>query len=169
MTPQDFAAHNKEFPMPLTLEQLSGLLRQQGLRHHLDEENRLVRIVFATRRYRNLRGEHLAIVELGVSRDGGACQVAISRAFRPTGGCGPACLALCTELSDSAFVSVRHDAELAILGLTAAIPVEDGAVTAEQLFALVDQLIEAAESGQQIMDGIPTRHAVQTQAGRPAA
>lgn len=145
--------------MAVTLTQLAGLCRGGGLRHHLDAEEGVIRVVFVTRDYRNARQERLAIVQIESLEHGTRCRVCIERAFATGRDVAATCLAICAAASDVPFVRLEHDATSDSLRLVAELAVEDAAVTTRQLFALVDSVVEAAERGQRAQAAATYRRA----------
>jgi len=134
-------------------EQLLSLTR---MRHHLDREQSLIRVVFVTRHYRNLRGEKLAIAQIATPDDGRRCRVTIERAFTPGPNAAVICLALCKAAADTPLVGVEFDADCENLRLVVETVVGDGGVTDHQLLSMIDSLVEAAEVWQTIVDAIDT-------------
>lgn len=130
------------------LEDFAAALGAAGVRHHVDAGEDMIRLVFVTQRYRNPRGERLAIVQVSLAEGGVRCRAAIERAFVPAGDAAATCLVLCRVAAEHPIVSVHADAGSGDLALVAEMPVEDGAVTTEQLLALVDAVVAAAEAGQ---------------------
>lgn len=137
--------------MPVALENLSKLLISGGVRHHLDADEHAIRVAFVTQRYRNARAEQLAILRIEATDGGCLCRVTLERAF--TGGPRVAarCLALCEAVGSVPLARIERDATGDGFRLVAELPVEDGAVTPRQLFALLDAVVAAAEAGQAVM------------------
>jgi hypothetical protein len=133
--------------MAVTVGEFAKLCAAGGLRHHHDAQEGVVRVVLVTKCYVNPRGERLAIVRIEAADAGARCRVVLERAF--AGGQRPAatCLAVCQATSDVPFVRIEHDQASRCLRLVAGLPIEDGQVTARQLFALVDGIVAAAEAG----------------------
>jgi len=132
--------------MPISLADLSGLLSKAGLRHHVDAEEGVIRVVLVTCRYQNPRGEHLAIVTVRLADEGGSCRAAVERAFPVAADAAAACLAACGVTATIPLVAVEHDCLTGCLHLVAEMPVEDGEITPAQIGTLVDRLIEGAEA-----------------------
>jgi hypothetical protein len=132
--------------MPISLADLSGLVSEVKLRHHVDAEEGVIRVVLVTRGYENPRGEHLAIVSVRPADEGRSCRAAIERAFPLADDAAAACLAACGVAAMIPLVAVEHDCVAGCLRLVAEMPVEDGEVTSAQVGALVDRLIEGAEA-----------------------
>jgi hypothetical protein len=145
--------------MPISVEMLSHLLSSSGLRHHVDAEDRTIRMVFVTRRYLNARSERLAILRVEAADGGSLCRVVLERAFAGGLCIATTCLAACEAVADVSLVRVEPDAAGHSLRLVAELAVEDGNVTQRQLFALLDAVVEGAEAG----------HAAVTASGRDAA
>jgi hypothetical protein len=137
--------------MAVTIGELGELCAAGGLRHHLDAEEGTIRVVFVTRDYVNARGERLAILRIEVVEGGTQCRVVLERAFATGRRAAATCLAICEATGDVPLVKIEHDRASRSLRLAAAMPVEDGAVTARQVCALVDGLVEAAEAGQRAL------------------
>lgn len=131
--------------MPLTLEQCARLLSEARVRHHVDAEEAVVRLVFVTRQYQNLRGERLAIAQIALPDAGRRCRVTLERAFAVGSDLAADCLALCRAAAATPLVGVECDPECENLRLVVEAAVEDGKLTRRQLLSMVDALIEAAE------------------------
>lgn len=141
--------------MPTTIATCARLLENLGLRHHVDPDQDVIWLVFVTREYKNLRGEHLAVVGLETPDAGRRVRACISRAFAP--GTDPAgtCLALCRHAADVPLVSVEFDADQADLRLVVEAPVEDGSLLASQVAAMIDRIVEAAEAWAPLVVALP--------------
>ncbi len=137
--------------MAFSLDCCADVLSKERVRHHVDVEQQLIRLVFVTRRYRNLRGEKLAIAQIAVPDEGRRCRVTIERAFSPGADAAATCLALCRAASDTPLVGVEFDADFENLRMVIETVVEDGGVTRLQLLSMVDSLVEAAESWQSVV------------------
>ena len=131
--------------MATSLVQCVEILSAEGMRHHLDEEQAVIRVAFVTRGYENLRGERLAIVRIETPDDGSRCRVAIERAFDVDGDPATACLRFARFAADTPLVGFEFDADREDLRIVAEMPVEDGELTPLQLVSLVDRIVEAAE------------------------
>lgn len=142
--------------MAANLSCCAQLLSQTRVRHHLDVEQSLIRMVFVTQHYRNLRGEKLAIAQIATLDDGRRCRVTIERAFAPGPNAAATCLALCKAAANTPLVGVEFDADCENLRLVVETVVEDGGLTGRQLLSMVDSLVEAAEAWQAIVDAIDT-------------
>jgi hypothetical protein len=134
--------------MAWSLKCCAEMLSKERVRHHVDVELNVIRIVFVTRHYRNLRGEKLAIAQIAAPDDGRRCRVTIERAFAPGPDAATTCLALCRAASDTPLIGVEFDAECENLRLVAETVVEDGVLTRRQLLSMVDSVVEAAEAWQ---------------------
>lgn len=132
--------------MPISLSTCARLLTTHGIRHHLDAEQAVIRLVFVTRHYENQRGEKLAIVRLDTPDGGGRLRVSIARAFADGGDPAATCLALCRLAADTPLVSVEYDAGDEGVRLVAETVVEDAKLTKRQVFSAIDRLVEAAEA-----------------------
>jgi hypothetical protein len=138
--------HSKECAMAVSLEQLSALLANLGLRHHLDHEEAMLHVLLATRSYVNARGERLAVVRITAADEGRLCRATIERAVPPGHDLAATCLAACGAVADVPLAGIEHDRVTNSLRLVAEIPVEDGTLTPAQLGALVDSLAAGAEA-----------------------
>jgi len=134
--------------MAVTIEMLSHLLAAGGVRHHLDQDDQAIRVVFVTRQYLSPRSERLAILRVEAAEGGSLCRVVLERAFVGGPRAAARCLAICEALGRVPLAWVEHDSERRSLRLLAELPVEDGDLTPRQLFALLDAVIEGAEAGQ---------------------
>lgn len=131
--------------MPVSLQWCSEALAREGVRHHVDEMENVVWIVFTTRIYRNLRDEQFAIVRLEAPDDGMRCRVSIERAFACDEDAAGICQMACRLASATPLVNVEFDADFANLRLVAEAAVEDGNLTHLQLMSMIDRVVEAAE------------------------
>ena len=131
--------------MPISLSQCSQLLALDGVRHHVDVGEGVIRAVFVTRQYKNLRGEKLVIMHIETPDEGHRCRVSIPRAFAADGDVAATCLSLCRLAADTPLVAVEYDADFEDLRLVVEVPVEDGTLTGLQLLSMVDRCVEAAE------------------------
>lgn len=134
--------------MAVTIGQLAKLCARGGLPHHLDDEQGLIRVVIATRDYVNARSERIAIIRLETADDGTRCRAVLERAFATTRRPAATCLAVCEAIGAVPFVRIEHDAASGSLRLVAEMPVEDARVSLRQIGALLDSVIEAAETAQ---------------------
>ena len=133
---------------PFRLSQCAEILSKERVRHHVDVEHNVIRVVFVTRHYRNLRGEKLAIAQIAAPDDGRRCRVTIERAFAAGPDAAATCLALCQAASDTPLVGIEFDADCENLRLVAETVVEDGGLTRRQLLSMVGSVVEAAEAWQ---------------------
>jgi len=133
---------------PSLLSHCTEILSKERVRHHVDVEHNVIRMVFVTRRYRNLRGESLAIAQIAAPDDGRRCRVTIERAFAPGPNAAATCLALCRAAFDMPLVGIEFDADCENLRLVAETVVEDGGLTRRQLLSMVGSVVEAAEAWQ---------------------
>ena len=131
--------------MAVTLRRCAEHLAAAGVRHHLDAEEQVIRIVRVTREYRSLRDERLAILQIAAPDDGRRCRVTIERAFAVGQDAGRTCLDLCQAAAATPVAGVEFDAEFDNLRLVAEAVVEDGDLTRRQLVSMIDALVEAAE------------------------
>jgi hypothetical protein len=130
------------------LSQCTEILAKERVRHHVDVEGNVIRVVFVTRHYRNIRGEKLAIAQIAAPDDGRRCRVTIERAFAAGPDAAATCLALCQAASDTPLVGIEFDADCENLRLVAETVVEDGGLTRRQLLSMVGSVVEAAEAWQ---------------------
>ena len=148
--------------MPVGLNECSHMLSAEAVRHHVDDEERAIRIAFVTRTYRNLRGEKLAIVRLETPDDGHRIRVSIDRAFGCSGDPAGTCMLVSCLAADTPLVHAEYDADFENLRMVVETVVEDGAITRLQLMSMIDRLVEAAEAWQVSIENLPS-------AGRAAA
>lgn len=134
--------------MPATIDMLSQLLSSAGLRHHVDAEDGMIRVVFVTRHYLSARSERLAILRVEVADGGCLCRVVLERAFATGSDHAGTCLTVCEALGDVPLVRAEPDPQGRSLRLVAELAVEDATPTPRQLFALLDAVVEGAEAGQ---------------------
>ena len=132
--------------MSTTLSACARLLTEARVRHHVDVHDAAIRLVFLTRHYENPRGEKLAVVGIETPDDGHRLRVSIVRAFAANGNQAAACLALCRLAAETPLVGVEYDADGDGIRLVAETPIEDGRVTKRQLLAIIDAVVEAAET-----------------------
>jgi hypothetical protein len=130
--------------MPIDLTTCATMLARDGVRHHVDVTEGVIRTVFVTRHYRNPRGERLAIVHIDTPDDGHRCRAALSRAFPADADPAGTCLALCHLAADTPAVGVEFDAEEGVRLVVETI-VEDGRLTPLQLVSMIDRVVAAAE------------------------
>jgi hypothetical protein len=133
---------------PSLLSQCTDILAKERVRHHVDVKGNVIRVVFVTRHYRNMRGEKLAIAQIAAPDDGRRCRVTIERAFAAGPDAAATCLALCQAASDTPLVGIEFDADCENLRLVAETVVEDGGLTRRQLLSMVGSVVEAAEAWQ---------------------
>jgi len=133
---------------PFRLSSCAEILSTERVRHHVDVEHNVIRVVFVTRHYRNLRGEKLAIAQIAAPDDGRRCRITIERAFAPGPDAAATCLALCQAACDTPLVGIEFDADCENLRLVAETVVEDGGLTRRQLLSMVNSVVEAAEACQ---------------------
>ena len=133
---------------PSLLSQCTDILAKERVRHHVDVKGNVIRVVFVTRHYRNIRGEKLAIAQIAAPNDGRRCRVTIERAFAPGPDAAATCLALCKAACDTPLVGIEFDSDCENLRLVAETLVENGGLTRRQLLSMVDSVVEAAEDWQ---------------------
>lgn len=131
--------------MALSLDACAELLSRSRVRHHLDAEQALIRLVFVTRKYRNLRGEKLLIAQVATPDDGRRCRVTVERAFAAGDDAAATCLALCRAAADTPLVGIEFDADHENLRMVVEAVVEDGGLTRRQLLSMIDSVVDAAE------------------------
>lgn len=148
--------------MPVSLKGCSRLLNLESVRHHVDDDEEAIRIVFVTRSYRNLRGEKLAIVRLETPDDGHRCRASIERAFASGDDIAAKCTRMIRLAADTPLVHAEYDADFENLRMVVETVVEDGSLTQLQLMSMIDRLVEAAEVWHASMSSLGT-------AGRSAA
>jgi len=135
--------------MAINLSRCSRMLADDGVRHHVDHEQSVIRAAFVTRHYLNPRGEKLAIVQIDTPDDGHRCRVALPRAFTPGDDPAATCLQLCRLAADTPLVKIECAGSEGTgdeLRLVIETVVEDGKLTRLQLLSMVDRLVEAAEA-----------------------
>ena len=133
---------------PFRLSHCAEILSKERVRHHVDVEHNVIRVVFVTRHYRNLRGEKLAIAQIAAPDDGRRCRVTIERAFAAGPDAAATCLALCRAAADTPLVGIEFDADCENLRMVAETAVEDGGLTRRQLLSMVNSVVDAAEAWQ---------------------
>jgi hypothetical protein len=132
--------------MPTSIADCAHLLVEQGLRHHVDYEEAVIRLVFVTRQYRNLRDEKLIVMTIEAPDDGHRVRASITRAFAVGADPAAVCLAACRQAADTPLVAVEFDADFDDLRLVVETPVEDASLSQLQLVSMIDRLVEAAEA-----------------------
>ena len=137
--------------MPTSIADCAHLLAEQGLRHHVDCEEAVIRLVFVTRQYRNLRGEKLIVMSIEAPDDGHRVRASITRAFAVGADPAAVCLVACRLAADTPLVAVEFDADFSDLRLVVETAVEDGSLSQIQLVSMIDRLVEAAEAWAPIM------------------
>lgn len=137
--------------MPTSIAECARLLSQQGLRHHVDADEAVIRLVFVTRQYRNRRDEKLAVLSLTTPDEGGRVRICLARAFEPGRDPAALCLAACRLAADAPLVSVEFDTDGEDLRLVVEAAVEDGALTPLQVMSMIDRLVEAAETWSSVL------------------
>lgn len=132
--------------MPTSVSACARMLSAAGIRHHVDVEQDVIRVIFVTRGYRNRRGERLAVVQIDTPGDGEFCRVVIPRAFPVAADPAAASLRCARLAAETPLVGFGYDSDHDDLRLVAEMPVEDGVMTPRQLLSLLDWIVEAAES-----------------------
>lgn len=141
--------------MPTSIADCAQLLSQQGLRHHADRDEAVIRLVFVTRQYRNLRGEKLVVMGIEAPDEGHRVRLCISRAFASTHDPAAVCLAACRLAADTPLVAVEFDPDTDDLRMVVEAAVEDGSLAPLQLMSMIDRLVEAAEVWSTVLAGAP--------------
>lgn len=131
--------------MAFSLDCCAEILSKERVRHHVDVDEDVIRVVFVTRHYRNLRGERLAIAQISMPDDGRRCRVTLERAFAPGSDAAATCLALCRAAAATPLVGVEFDAECDNVRMVVETVVEDAGLTRLQLLWMIDSIIDAAE------------------------
>lgn len=131
--------------MAISLRRCVEHLVASGVRHHLDAQEQVIRVVRVTREYRSLRDERLAILQITTPDDGRRCRVTIERAFAVGPDVARTCLDLCRAAAATPVVGAEFDAEYENLRIIAETVVEDGDLTRRQLVSMVDAVAETAE------------------------
>ena len=142
--------------MPIRLSECADFLAKEGVRHHVDHEQGVVRIVFVTRNYRNLRDEKLLVMSLETPDEGHRCRVSIPRAFAADGDVAATCLQLCRLAAETPLVAAEFDADFEDLRMVVETVVEDGRLTSLQILSMVDRLVEAAEAWSVALARLPS-------------
>lgn len=132
--------------MAVCLTRCSEMLSEESVRHHIDDEEGVIRVAFVTRSYCNLRGEKLAIVRLETPDDGRRCRASIERAFPCNGDIAKTCMVMTCLAADTPLVHAEFDADFENLRMVVETVVEDGELTTLQVMSMIDRLVEAAES-----------------------
>ncbi len=138
--------------MPITMKDCADILDQTELRYHHDRAEQVIRLVFVTSRYRNRRGEHLAVVTVATPDGGGRLRASIERAVDVGDDPATACLAACQFAAAMPLVGVEYDAAFDNLRLVVEAEVADGLLTPLQLRMIIDRLVDATEIWQASTD-----------------
>lgn len=131
--------------MAVRIERVSALLERRGVRHHFDAEQGVVRLIFVTDTYRNLRKERLVVVTLATPAAGRILRGTIDRAFAVAEEAVQACGFFCRLAADTPLVAVEYDVDSATLRMVVESCIEDGRPTERQVLATIARLVEAAE------------------------
>jgi hypothetical protein len=131
--------------MPITLAECSQMLSAEGVRHHIDAQQGVIRAVFVTRLYHNLRGERLAVMQIETPDHGQRFRIVIPRAFAVEGDIAAACLTACRLAADTPLVGIEYDADFEDLRMVVEAAVNDGELTSQQVLSMVDQLVAAVD------------------------
>jgi hypothetical protein len=115
------------------------------VRHHVDVEQGVIRVLWITRDYLSLRQENLAILQITAPDDGQRCRVTLERAFAVGRDPAATCLELCRAAADTPGVGIEFDAGVDNLRMVVEAAVEDGELTQRQLAVMIGSLAEAAE------------------------
>lgn len=130
--------------MAVRLEDVAALLRHCSVRHHVDAEQGVIRVVFVTEAYRNLRDERLAIVTLATPEQGGTVRGTIERAFATGSDVSRACEQFCRMAADTPLVGVEYDPDGDNLRMVVESSIEDAAAS-QQVLSMLGRLVLAAE------------------------
>lgn len=139
--------------MAVSLQRCADHLSAERVRHHVDVEQGVIRVVRLTREYRSLRDEKLAILNVTTPDDGRRCRVTIERAFAVGPDVAATCRDLCRAAADTPVVGVEFDADFENLRMVVETVVEDGDLTRRQLVSMIDSLAEAAELWHSVLGG----------------
>lgn len=150
--------------MPIDLDSCARMLAHEGVRHHLDTTEGVIRTVFVTRHYHNPRGERLAIVRIDTPDDGHRCRASLPQAFPIGADPAGTCLALCRLAADAPVVGVEFDADEGMRLVVETI-VEDGRLTPLQLVSMIDRVVAAAEAWSVALEAATPRG---RRSGRPS-
>jgi hypothetical protein len=131
--------------MAVRLDDVAAALRQGGLRHHVDADQGVIRVIFVTETYRNLRDERLAIVTLSTPEEGRIVRGTIERAFAAGDDASQVCARLCRMAADTPLVGVEYDRDGDNLRLVVESCVEDARPTSRQVLSMIGRLVEAAD------------------------
>lgn len=135
----------KEAALAARIEDLATLLGACGMRHHADAEQGVIRVVFVTETYRNLRDEQLAIVTLATPEEGRIVRGTIEWAFACGGDAPRACEQFCRMAADTPLVGVEYDPDGDNLRMVVESCLEDAAATSQQVLSMLGRLVSAAE------------------------
>lgn len=138
--------------MPWTLKDCVETLGRTDFRYHFDEAERVIRLVFVTSRYRNCRGEHLAVVTVAMPEAEQRLRVSIERVSDVGDDPAATCLAACQFAAAMPLVAVEYDAEFENLRLVSETVIADGSLTQLQLQALLDRMVDGVEIWQAVRD-----------------
>lgn len=138
--------------MPWTLKDCAETLGRTDLRYHFDEAEQVIRLVFVTSRYRNCRGEHLAVVSVAMPEAEQRLRVSIERVSDIGDGPAATCLAACQFAAAMPLVGVEYDAEFENLRLVSEAVIADGSLTPLQLRTLLDRMVDGVEIWQAVRD-----------------
>lgn len=119
--------------MAVGIDDLAALLGACGMRHHVDAEQGVIRVVFVTETYRNLRDERLAIVTLATPEEGRIVRGTIEWAFACGGDAPRACEQFCRMAADTPLVGVEYDADGDNVRMVVESCLEDATATSQQV------------------------------------
>lgn len=136
--------------MPWTMNDCAKAVAETGLRYHHDQAEEVIRLVFVTSRYLNLRGEHLAVVNLSLPAGGERLRASIERAIAVGPDPAAACLDACRFAASMPLVGVEYDEDFDNLRLVVESPLADSRLTPPQLRSMIDRLVDAAEIWQAV-------------------
>lgn len=105
----------------------------------------MIRVVFMTHSYQNLRGERFALLTLTAAEDEQACHAAIDRAFAAGDDPAATCLAACRLARETPGIAVGFDDASGSLSIGVSTMLEGARLTSPQLLAMLDKLVITAE------------------------
>jgi len=149
--------------MPIVIQQCADALRAAGLRHHVDHAERVIRLIYATVRYRNRRDEHLAIITLSLSEMENVLRLSIERAFDAGPDPAAACLAACRCAAMTPLVAAEYDPDFDNLRFVIDVMIEQDEPLRVPLESLINRLVDAAEVWQGAF--VPTTHSAEDGCG----
>lgn len=134
-----------------TIRCCGRLLEKAGIRHHLDSEQGVIRVVFCTTAYRNPRGERFAIVTLDAPIGSGCLRATIAPAFTAGPSLAVVCRTASALVDDLPSIGVRHDAATGSISLSCTLLLGRGRVSVDGICLLLDEVVSAAERCQRLL------------------